>query len=103
MCNDTNKRTDSLILANRVRTIESMEIMLQDRFCKKLREALAEKGWSQSDLARATEMTPQSVGSYVHGRVCPGLNLIEKFEIALDLALGSLVDDQPIRMLEKAA
>lgn len=48
-------------------------------------------------------MTPQSVGSYVHGRVCPGLNLIEKFEIALDLAPGSLVDDQPIRMLEKAA
>jgi len=75
-------------------------MQLQERFRVKLLEALREKGWSQSDLARATNMTPQAVGNYVHGRVCPGLNLIEKFEAALEVPPGNLVDDKPIEIIQ---
>jgi ribosome-binding protein aMBF1 (putative translation factor) len=80
-----------------------MNVELQERFRRKLREALAIRGWSQSEFARRLKMTPATVGDYLLGRTCPGLNIIEKFEIALELKRGNLVDDQPLQILEPAA
>ncbi len=43
-----------------------------------------------------------TVGDYFHGRTCPGLDMVAKFESALAIEHGSLVDDQPLRLLEIA-
>lgn len=74
---------------------------LQQIFVRKLREALEAKNWTQSDLARALDMTPQSVGHYVHGRRSPGIELVEKFAAALDVEHpANLLDDQPLKILQ---
>ena len=78
-------------------------MQLQERFRDKLRIALQAKGWSQSDLARQLEMTPQAVGDYYHGRRCPSLDVVEKFAIALDVDAENLVDKLPIKILQATA
>lgn len=75
-------------------------MQLQERFREKLREALEIKGWSQSDLARHLDMTPQTVGSYFHGRRSPGLDFVEKVAIALDIKPSNLLDDAPLEILQ---
>lgn len=76
---------------------------IQATFVRKLREALDAKGWTQSDLARALDMTPQSVGHYVHGRRSPGIELVEKFAEALDVAYPTnLLDENPLQVLQNS-
>lgn len=72
-------------------------MILQEKFRKKVQLALTEKGWSQSDLARAMNVTRSVVSQYITGRIAPGLDVVEKFASALEVDPWNLVDDQPIR------
>jgi ribosome-binding protein aMBF1 (putative translation factor) len=73
---------------------------LHNVFQQKLQKALRERGWSQTELARRMGWAQAVVNRYALGRVCPGLDTVEKFENALGCARGSLIDDQPLRLLE---
>jgi transcriptional regulator with XRE-family HTH domain len=54
-------------------------------FRENLESALKEKGWNQSDLARAMDITPTQVYKYLRGHSTPGLDQVERFAKALDL------------------
>lgn len=74
--------------------------MLQQQFQSRLREALRARGWSQSALAREMHISPQAVGDYIHGRCCPGLNVVEKFADALGVDANDLLDKKPLEILQ---
>jgi ribosome-binding protein aMBF1 (putative translation factor) len=78
-------------------------VILHERFKAKLQQALLERGWSQAELARRLEMTPQVVNRYMKGVHCPALDMVEKFEQAVGAAPGSLVDGLPLQLLEPVA
>lgn len=71
-------------------------MILHENFKSRLREALKYRGWSQSDLARRMEMTPQQLGEYYHGKKQPALDQLERFSTALEIRAIYLIDDVPI-------
>jgi len=75
-------------------------VILHDRFRTKLQQALNERGWTQTDLARRMECAQPVVHRYLSGLRCPGLDMVAKFEAAIGVEHGSLIDDQPLRLLE---
>lgn len=77
-------------------------MVLHDRFKEKLRQALNERGWSQSELSRRLGFALPVTRRYIFGERCPGLDMVAKFEAALGVEHGSLIDDQPLRLLELA-
>jgi transcriptional regulator with XRE-family HTH domain len=73
-------------------------LSLHNRFQKKLREALEVNGWSQRDLAKSFDCAPQMVSQYLSGKRMPGLDVVEKFAIALGLPdAASLIDNSELR------
>lgn len=74
-----------------------MNVILQERFQSKLRQALTVNGWTQADLARRMGASPQFVGQYASGVRCPGLDVVERFATALGLPdPGLLIDESEI-------
>jgi transcriptional regulator with XRE-family HTH domain len=70
---------------------------LGNAFRSNLKAALEEKGWSQSDLARAMKITPTQVSKYANGVCTPGLDLVERFAKALDVeTLELLAEKVPV-------
>ena len=66
---------------------------MQKRFQEKLQAALDAKGWSQSDLARTMGISPQTVSQYIRGERNPGIDVAERFAVALELPdVASLLD-----------
>ena len=73
-------------------------LKLHDRFLKKLHEALDSNDWSQADLAAKLGCKPQMVSQYLCGKRIPGLDVVEKFSIALGLPdAASLIDESEIQ------
>jgi ribosome-binding protein aMBF1 (putative translation factor) len=77
-----------------------MNVVLHQRFTAKLRQALDDRGWSQSELARRLNIDQSVVNRYLNGRICPGLDLVEKFASALGVEPHNLLDDRPLLLLE---
>jgi len=50
------------------------------------------KGWTQADLARATEKSPQAIEKLENGKVNPTLYSLLEVAKALDVSLSTLVD-----------
>lgn len=73
-------------------------MILHDNFRTKLDQALKEKGWSQSDLAREMCLSRQMISDYMNGRKCPGLDVVERFAKAVDTDPWNLIDDKPLRI-----
>lgn len=58
-------------------------------------DALEEKGWSQADLAKALEVTPQQVSKLVKGQSDFKLSTIEKLEKVFEMKiLAILAEDE---------
>lgn len=62
-----------------------MNVILDAQFREGVNAALAEKGWTRSELARRLGMSPPTVTQYLNGQISPGVGIIEKFCAALDL------------------
>jgi len=58
-------------------------------FARRLQKALNEKGWNQSDLARAADIGRDSVSVYLRGKSLPG----QKHLTSISNALGLSQDD----------
>ena len=82
---------------------ETMQMILQERFRIRVREAMDERGWSQSELARRMESDPQFIYRYLSGRTSPGLDIIERFAAALEVDPGVLIGEQELATHEQAA
>lgn len=75
-------------------------MILQQRFRERLQQALDLSGVSQSELARKMGVKPQYVHDYLKGhRPEPGLAVVEKFALAFDLPVHSLIDDSDLAEL----
>lgn len=70
--------------------------ILQRTFQRKVKRALDEMGVSQSELARRMGTDRQYVYKYIAGITCPGLDVIERFANALEIAPVALLDDSEI-------
>lgn len=77
-----------------------MNVKLQEVFRKNVLEALVQKDWTKSELARRLEMTPQAVSAYVNGHRVPGLDLVESFAAALEVTVVELLDEQSSSFLQ---
>jgi len=73
-----------------------MEVVLETRFRKRLREAIDAAGINQSELARRMHVTPALVSQYLSGHRSPGLDVVEKFAKALELNPLMLLDSEKI-------
>lgn len=74
-------------------------MILNDNFCRKLREALRARGRSQEWLAEATGIHPPNISKYMNGKIQPGVDKVEAFATALGVAPWNLLDDQPLKYL----
>ncbi len=59
---------------------------LRERFCRRVREELHARGWSQTQFAHRLGKSPQFVSNYLKNRQCPGLALVGEFAEALGMA-----------------
>jgi transcriptional regulator with XRE-family HTH domain len=72
-------------------------VVMQANFRDKVHQALEERGWSQSALAREMNVTRSVVSQYLSGRITPGLDVVEKFANALGVDPWNLVDNRPLQ------
>lgn len=68
--------------------------ILHPRFLANLRAALADKGWTQRDLAHAMGHTDAWASQVMNGRTRPHFAVIERIAETLDIDPGELL--QPI-------
>ena len=70
--------------------------MTRDKLTKKIGQRIVElrtqKGWSQSDLARACNKDRQAIEKLENGKVNPTLYTLLEVANALEIALSKLVD-----------
>lgn len=70
--------------------------MTRDKFKNLLGQRIIElrikKGWTQADLARATEKSPQAIEKIENGRVNPTAYTLFEIANALEVHLSELVD-----------
>ncbi|WP_148909203.1 helix-turn-helix domain-containing protein [Sphingobacterium allocomposti] len=70
--------------------------MTRDKLKKELGKRIVElreqKGWSQSDLARACNKDRQAIEKLENGKVNPTLYTLLEIANALDISLSKLVD-----------
>ena len=59
---------------------------------KRIVELRTQKGWSQSDLARAAEKDRQAIEKLENGKVNPTLYSLLEIAKALDIKLKKMVD-----------
>jgi len=55
-------------------------------------ELRTKKGWTQADLARAAEKSPQAIEKIENGRVNPTAYTLFEISSALEVQLSELVD-----------
>ena len=65
---------------------------LKTKIGRRIVELRSEKGWSQSDLARACNKDRQAIEKLENGKVNPTLYTILEISKALGVALKKLVD-----------
>ena len=56
-----------------------------ENFVENVKRALAQKGWSQRELARRAEVHWQTVNRILSGGMVPTTDTVEKIATALDL------------------
>ena len=70
--------------------------MTRDKLKKKIGQRIVElreqKGWSQSDLARACNKDRQAIEKLENGKVNPTLDTLLEIANALDISLSKLVE-----------
>ncbi len=67
------------------------KIELQKLVGKRIIQLRTEKGWSQSDLARACEKDRQSIERIENGKVSPSLCSLYEISSALEVRLEELI------------
>ncbi|WP_167267532.1 helix-turn-helix domain-containing protein [Dyadobacter arcticus] len=67
------------------------KIELQKLVGKRIVHLRTEKGWSQSDLARACEKDRQSIERIENGKVSPSLYSLYEISLALEISLKDLL------------
>lgn len=71
-------------------------MILNTLFCQHVKEILEAESISQAELARRMEVKPQMVSQYLRGEVCPGLDVVERFAIALGVHPSTLLSPNEI-------
>ena len=64
-----------------------MKVVLQEEFRRIVKDELARQGMSQRELARRMGVANPMVNQYLTGKICPGLDVVEKFFNALHISL----------------
>ncbi|EON75747.1 Helix-turn-helix protein [Lunatimonas lonarensis] len=82
--------------ANRSRLKDAARVALR------ILDALEEKGWSQAQLAKALEVTPQQVSKLLKGQSDYKFSTIEKLEGALGIKLHVVLADNEFVTTEEA-
>lgn len=59
--------------------------LLQERFVANVRRLMADRGLSQSQLGRTMNVSAAMVNQYLSGTRSPGLDLIVRFALALEM------------------
>ncbi|TWT49004.1 helix-turn-helix protein [Thalassoglobus neptunius] len=62
-------------------------MVLQEEFRRIVKDELARQGMSQRELARRMGVSNPMINQYLSGKFCPGLDVVERFFIALGLPL----------------
>lgn len=68
------------------------KIELQEIIGQRIVKLRTQKGWSQSDLARACNKDRQSIERMENGKVAPSLYSLYEISLALEVALSELVN-----------
>lgn len=58
---------------------------------KKISESIKQSGYSQSEIARALNITPQTISCYVHGKKLPALDTFANLCTFLDLDANEIL------------
>lgn len=58
---------------------------------KKISESIKQSGYSQSEIARALNITPQTISCYVHGKKLPALDTFANLCTILDLDANEIL------------
>lgn len=58
-------------------------MILKDEFRRLILEQLKDQGVSQSELARRMGVSSAMVSQYLTGSICPGVDVVERFCLAL--------------------
>ena len=64
---------------------QKKEVITLEPIQKRLAEAIKQSGLSQSDIARALNLTAQTISCYVHGKKMPALDTLANLCRVLDI------------------
>lgn len=70
-------------------------------FGQRLRKAIAEKGWSQSDAARASGLGRDAISTYIKGRSFPSDESATKLARGLGIPLNQLLPNTQLKHMER--
>ena len=68
------------------------ELKSRHVFAARLREALDDKGWSQSELARRTDISDATISRYCHGSTAVSMHNAQKIASVLECGIDVLVE-----------
>lgn len=60
-----------------------------------------QRGWSQSELAKAVEASREAIGKYERGEASPSVETAKKIADALEVTLDYLVDESALPTFDK--
>lgn len=62
-----------------------MEVLLQNQFVQIVCEEMARQNVTRAELARRMNVPRSMISRYLNGACSPGINVVEKFFLALDI------------------
>lgn len=71
------------------------DLQLPERIAARVRQARAQKGWTQEQLAEALDVATETISRYEVGRFPPSLPMLSRLADALEVDLQSLLGMGP--------
>ncbi|QDP64141.1 MAG: hypothetical protein Unbinned2301contig1004_67 [Prokaryotic dsDNA virus sp.] len=68
--------------------------LTKQEFGRRVYNLMLKKGWRQADLARASDLPPDSISSYIRGLKVPTALSLQKLAQALDIPAHELLPNQ---------
>jgi transcriptional regulator with XRE-family HTH domain len=74
--------------------------LTRQEFGRRLATLLLDKGWNQSDLARAAELGRDSISTYVNGKTFPTPKALKALSEALGVSKDDLLPNQMMQAMD---
>lgn len=80
--------------------VDSPKHLTKQQFGQRVYEAMLERGWNQSELARQADLPRDSISVYIRGRSLPSALNLQKLAKALDVEPSDLLPSRTMNPID---